>query len=259
MYIYIYDNFVNQKKYESILAKIETRVTDLGLNGKIVRLSIMSSLSDTIKSELKKGAKTIVVVGDDSTLNKAISVLAGFISNNNAFKKIPLGFIPVNKKNNIIAEHLGLNYNELACDMLSARRIKTLDLGLVNNNYFLTQVNINTKNTIIEIDDTYSIEISEQGKINIINLPTIPGLPKNFNISAQDNALDLFIKTKISKNIFFNKKNSSEQSVFSFKKLNILNKYSPLILDNTVEIKCPATIKIANEKINLIVGKKRLF
>ena len=258
MYIYIYDNFVNQKKYESTLAKIETRITDLGLNGKITRLSIMSSLSDTIKSELKKGAKTIVAVGNDNTLNSAISALASFMPDNN-FKKIPLGFIPVSKKNNTIAEHLGLNYNELACDMISARRIKTMDLGLVNNNYFLTQANITTKNTIIEIDDTYSIEISKPGEINIINLPIIPSLPASFNINAQDDILDLFIKTKTNKNIFLNKKNSSEQSVFSFKKLNILNKYSSLILDNTVKIKCPATIKIANEKINLIVGKKQLF
>ncbi|MCK5511086.1 hypothetical protein KAI65_06140 [Candidatus Parcubacteria bacterium] len=259
MYIYIYDNFVNQKKYESILARIETRITDLGLNGKITRLSIMSSLADTMKNELKKGAKTIVIVGDDSTLNKAISVLAGFIADNSCFKKIPLGFIPINKKNNTIAEYLGLGHNESACDMLSTRRIKTLDLGLVSDNYFLTQANINTKNTIIEIDSTYSIEISEPGEINIINLPIIKSLPKNFDINAQDGALDLFIKTKASKNIFFNKKNSSEQSVFSFKKLNILNKYSPLILDNTLKVKCPATIKLADEKINLIVGKKRLF
>ena len=259
MYIYIYDNFVNQKKYESLLAKIETRITDLGLNGKITRLSIMSSLADTIKNELKKGAKTIVVIGDDNTLNKAISVLADFAAINNYYKQIPLGFIPINKKNNTIAEYLGIDYNESACDMLSSRRIKTMDLGKVNNNYFLTQASINAKNTIIEIDSTYSIEISKPGEISIINLPTNQILNKNFNISAQDNNLDLFIKTKTNKNIFLNKKNSSEQSVFSFKKLNILNKYSSLLLDNSTQVKCPATIKIANEKINLIVGKKRLF
>ena len=256
MYIYIYDNFVNQKKYESALAKIETRITDLGLNGKIMRLNIMSSLSDTIKNELKKGAKTIVVVGDDNTLNNAISTLAG-LAPDNAFKKIPLGFIPVNKKNNTIAEHLGLSYNEFACDMISARRIKTMDLGMVNNNYFLTQASITAKDTIIEIDDTYSIEISKPGEINIINLPIIANLPINFNISAQDNILDLFIKTN--KNIFSNKKNSFEQSVFPFRELNILNKHSSLILDNTIKIKCPATIKIADKKIDLIVGKKKLF
>ena len=38
MHVYIYDSFLNHKKFEKIIARIETRVTDLGLNGKINRL-----------------------------------------------------------------------------------------------------------------------------------------------------------------------------------------------------------------------------
>ncbi len=34
MHVYVYDSFLNQKKYDRILARLETRITDLGLNGK---------------------------------------------------------------------------------------------------------------------------------------------------------------------------------------------------------------------------------
>jgi hypothetical protein len=50
MHIYIYDSFVNQKKYDSTTAKIETRITDLGLNGKIVRLGIIISVEEVINN-----------------------------------------------------------------------------------------------------------------------------------------------------------------------------------------------------------------
>jgi len=57
MHVYVYDSFLNQKKYDRILARLETRITDLGLNGKISILLIMklnmaqklSSLLVTIK------------------------------------------------------------------------------------------------------------------------------------------------------------------------------------------------------------------
>lgn len=259
MYIYIYDNFVNQKKYDSVLAKIETRITDLGLNGKIVRLGIMSSFSDTIRNEVKKGAKTLVVVGNDKTLNNAVNILAKISAENNLNISLPLGFIPIGKKDNLIAPFLGLDFEENACDMLSARRIERLDLGLANNNHFLTSAVISTAGTIIEIDKTYSIEISESGEINIINLPTAEDISEKLNINAKDNSLDLYIKTKPSGKIFSAFKNNCEQSLFSFQKIKISNSKTPMNIDYSTEISCPVQIELAKEKIDLIVGKNRSF
>ena len=77
MYSYIYDSFVSQKKYQKLLARVEIRLTDLGISGKIKRLSPLKNLKETIKDEIRGGAKTIVVVGDDSTLGEVINLVAG--------------------------------------------------------------------------------------------------------------------------------------------------------------------------------------
>lgn len=256
MYIYIYDIFVSEKKYESTIAKIETRITDLGLNGKIIRLSVMSSLFETIKNELKKGAKTITVVGNDSILNQAITAIAKLSPANGIYKNVPLGFIPVGKKNNSLAGFLGLAMEEDACDSLSARRIKYINLGLANNNHFLTHATIPTTGTILEIDKTYTIEISEPGEIGIVNLLKDEETSDRKN---QNGVLELYIKTKTAKKYLPLIKEFGEQSVFSFKNLTILNKKFPVTLDNSQEIQSPVNISLAQEKLNIIVGKNHQF
>lgn len=258
MHIYIYDSFVNQKKYDSVIAKIETRITDLGLNGKIVRLGIMNSIYEVVENEIKKGAKTIVAVGNNNILNQAINAIARINKEITLNNKVPLGFIPVGKKDNEIAEFLGYEFEEAACNIISARRIQQLDLGQANEHYFLTEAKISTQGSILEIDQSYSIEIKEVGEIRVINLPSA-ALPEKINSSAKDNVLDLFIDTKKEQKKTLFSKQVSEQSVFPFKTLTILNKTRSVTIDRVIKIQTPVALKISKEKINLITGKGRAF
>lgn len=248
-----------QKKYETTVARIETRITDLGLNGKIIRRGTMNSVFSTIDNEVRKGAKTIIAVGDNNILNQSINAMARVLSQNVNAKNVPLGFIPIGKKNNSISWHLGLGLNEEACDIISARRIKTLDLGMANDFYFLTNASISTEGTTIEIDKNYSIEISEPGNVEVVNLPINSSLPEEINSSANDGVLELCINTTGSRKFLSLAGNNNSPSIFSFKKLLITNKLHPLTLDDSQQVKSPIEIKIASEKINLIVGKNRSF
>lgn len=256
MHIYIYDNLITSKTYEKTLAKIETRITDLGLNGKIIRLGISQSVFDSIENELKKGAKTIIVVGGNSLLNKAIDAMAK-LGAGNMNKRVPLGFIPVGNEVNEIASFLGLGYAEEACDVIAARRTMNFDLAKANNYHFLTHAIIPSENTIIEIDKDYSIEILEKGKIYIINLPVLKDLPEGVNFSAADNSLELFIVAGNNKRLFPLGGKSLNHSIFSFEKLNIHNKTHKLLVDSANEVQPPVEITIAKEKLCFIVGKER--
>ncbi len=259
MHIYIYDHFLNQKKYDKILAKIETKITDLGLNGRIIRLGPTNSVYDAVENEVKRGAKTIVAVGNDYILSQVLNSMAVLESQHILNRDLPLGFIPIGSKNNEMAEYIGINYEENACNVLSARRIEKLDLGLANNNFFLSNATINSKNTVIKIDEEYSIETSTDGKIMIINLPIKTNLPENFKSSANDGVLELFISTKQNNKISFSKSSKTNQSVFKFKKLVLMNSNEPVIIDDSIKIPTPVEISIAKEKINIIVGKDRKF
>lgn len=260
MHVYIYDSFVTSKKYDSVAAKIETRITDLGLSGRIIRLGMVSSVASAIRDEAKKGAKTIVAVGGNKLLHETINTVAALQSTETPNPDVPVGFIPVGKKDNSIAERLGLDYNEAACDILSARRIEKLDLARANNSFFLTQAAITAEGTTVEIDENYSIEINTVGDIGIINLPTNMDLPAEINTNPKDGILELFIKTKTGgKFLPLSPSADHNQSVFSFEKLTILNKQHKVILDESAQINSPVTISIAKERINLIVGRKRKF
>lgn len=248
MHVYIYDSFVNQKKYDRVLTKIEIRLTDLGLSGKISRLGIMKSVVETVAREVRAGAKTVTAVGNDQTVNQVLNALAK--------TDVPLGIIPVGEENNSLARSLGIKPDLSACDTLAARRIERLDLGLANNVFFLTKAVIATAGTIIQIDD-FSIEASQAGEINIINLATTEKkLPTGAKINPQDGLLELFIKTEANKKFF---KKIFGQSVFSFKELVIANKNEPLLIDGSIKINTPAAISVAKQKINIIVGRRRNF
>lgn len=246
MHVYIYDYFVTQAKYSRLTAKLETRITDLGLNGKICRVGLMQSIGSVIENEIDRGVKTIIIVGNDSSIHKALNYVAD--------KKIPLGIIPVGD-NNYLANALGIKNTDSACDILASRRIESIDLGLANNNHFLNKASINTSGTTIENEAGYSIEIGGQGSINIVNLPISSDDISKINSFPNDDKLELVINIK-EKGIF---SKNNEQTILPFNRINLLNKQSPVTLDSCATINCPVQILLSNKKINVIVGKERNF
>jgi len=250
MHVYIYDYYVTQKKYARTMADVETRLTDLGLNGKIIRIGVNQNIFSLVESELNRGIKTIIAVGNDFTIHKIINIMAG--------SKVPLGIIPIGKDNNKIAQSLGIEMNVLACNTISSRRIEILNLGQVNKNYFLTKSSIDSSGSTIEIDKDYSIEIKDRGEIEIINLAFKDDkIPENINVSPCDEKLELVIKTIGGKKFLSSKEYN--HSIMPFKKLIIYNDNLKVLADNAGEIECPAEITISKKKINIIVGKDRNF
>jgi hypothetical protein len=251
MHIYLYDQAVSSNSFTKIIARIETRLTDLGLNGKIIRLGITHSIDDTIDTEVKKGASTIVVVGDAKLFSRALNTLAKLNSTDQGFKKTPLGFIPTEK--NIFTKYLGLDLNEAACNILAARRIEKFYLGEADKNVFLTQARINTDQTRLEIDESYTVEIVEKGDVVIKNLP----YANDDKINPDQTKLAIAIRTFKSKTILPFGKNIANQSLINFNKLIISNKKHNLILDESLTIPTPVMISSNRKKIYLIIGKGR--
>lgn len=246
MYYYLYDSKLNDKKYNNVIARIETRLTDLGINGKINRLSFLKNINQIIAEEIKRGVKTIIIVGDDRTIGQVINLIADF--------NVTIGIIPIGPDNNI-AKLLGLPSEEAACDTVSSRIIKKLDLGKINNYYFLTSLEIGGKNITLECDRNYIINLSEGN--NIINLSN---LNNSYNIISDptDSKLDIFIE-HIQRKIF--RKNKSTLSHFKNSIIRITgDKTIPIFLsDERKIVKTPADITIVPKKLKMIVGKKRYF
>lgn len=246
MNIYIYDDFLNKSKFNRVLNRVEIRLTDLGLNGKIIRLGSIKNVRDVIQNEIKNGAKTIVAVGNNQTVNKIIGAiidneLYGFFQKNILFSIIPVG------DDNSIANSLGIKKEEEACNTLLARRVKKIDIGLVNNYYFLNKAVIEGQDAVLEIDD-YILEPQERGLISIYNLKSSQDDDKNLRINPIDGKLDIYIKNR-----------NKDLTFLSINKLKISSKKNNLLLDDVIEIKTPAEISVIPGKLNVIVGKDRSF
>src|SRR3989339_839914 len=99
MYLYIYDSFLNDKKYTDSLIKIEKRITDLGIKGKIARLSVLKNMKELITDGVKEGVHTVVAIGNAQTFAKVINIVADL--------DLTLGLIPIDN-NNPIAKILGI-------------------------------------------------------------------------------------------------------------------------------------------------------
>jgi len=103
MYVYLYDNFLKNKRYDSLIKAIETRLTDYGIAGKIIRLQRYTNCEMLIEDEIRKGAKNIVIVGNDVTFGHVLSRAASC--------RVTYGFLPVGSENSI-ADVLGMTVEE---------------------------------------------------------------------------------------------------------------------------------------------------
>lgn len=251
MYYYIYDNYLAEKKYQSIISKIESRLTDLGINGKINKMSILKNIDKTINEEIQKGVKTVVVVGNDKTLNQVINIINK--------PNIIIGFIPLGPNNNI-AKLMGIPEGEEACDILSSRIIKNINLGLINQKYyFITYLEMPGDNLYINCDDNYFINIDDK-KNNIVTISNIYYGEYENKIAFKNNSSFFNLIIKNTKNGLFKAK-KEYFSYFKAKKmlLNSERSIPILMIDEKKIIKTPIQIEIIKDRLKLIVGKKRII
>lgn len=246
MNAYIYDDYLNKSRYRRALNRIEIRLTDLGLNGKIIRLGSIKNVRDVIQAEIKNGVKNVIAVGNNETVNKVISAMItnktyAFFQKDVLFSIIPVG------DNNSIASALGIKKEEDACNILLARRIKQVDIGVAGNSIFLNSVEITSSSAQITIDEEYTLELTKKTTVKIVNLNDDQNIFCKDRVSPCDNKLNLIISGR-----------SNENTFITSNAIKISGD-GELILDNSVAVPMPADVGIISQKINVIVGKERGF
>jgi len=246
MYLYIYDSCLKNKKYKNLLNKIENAVVDLDIKGKIFQLNLLKNIGEFVRDEMKRGAHTVVVVGTDKTFSHA---LESVISHN-----IAIGYIPVDNKSKF-ANFFGIPCGELACNIVSGRIIKKIDIGQINQKFFLHSVVLNnTGNAVLKIDN-FKIKTEQGDKITIKNIDL-----ENDNEICKSDPTDEILEMLIEKpgNIFTK---DSTHSLFKTQKISIVSEAESVSMtfDEYQSINTPVKISVAKEKLNVIVGSNRRF
>lgn len=247
MYLYIYDSFLNHKKYTDLLTKIEKRITDLGIKGKIAKLSVLKNMKELILDGVREGVQTVVVIGNSQSFTKVINIVANL--------DVTLALIPVDNDSNI-AKVLGIAPGVLACDVLASRIIKKIDLGKINSHYFISNAQIINGDILIEYDQFKIQPTTTQNRIAFYNLAD-PG--SNVASKPDDGLLEAVITPM--KSTLFGKKPTPE-TILPFKKIKITSNTEEqvtIITDEEIIMKTPAEISVAPAKLKIIVGSDRQF
>ncbi|HLC69563.1 MAG TPA: diacylglycerol kinase family protein [Patescibacteria group bacterium] len=254
MYVYLYDNFLRHKKFAQVVKNIEVRLTDYGIGGKILRLNNFIDSKPIIEDEIKKGAKTVVIVGNDHTF--------GHVLSRGATCDCTFGFLPVGPENTI-ADVLGIPVGEEACDVLSRRRKESLDVGWMNNRYFVSQLHVLPAKVQVVYDERFKVYANEKMEVVVCNLqPYYWKLDKKDKdhqvVHPQDGKLEAFLRPLRKKSWWGYQ--YEDPSIFPFEEMQIIGKEPfTVVADGKTSKEIKVTIKLAHNKIDMVVGRNRKF
>lgn len=265
MYFYLYDSFLQDKKYDKLLGDIEARLIDLSIQGRTSKLNILNDMKEMITDMVRQGAGTVVVLGDDKTVSKAINSIVGL--------EVILGIIPIGCKNTL-AGHLGIPEGLAACEVLSQRIKERIDVAHVNGNYFTFYLKaLSADIKIVSPDKEFRLTpLSSKMQIYVCNFKPSEFKYKDQSKAGffvpQDGRLEVVLKrahdTSLLNKIFAKQVDIiGDYTILPFQKIR-LESANPeqevkLMLDHDKIIKTPVEIEVLPRKVTVIVGKERLF
>lgn len=254
MYVYLYDNFLYQKKFIPLVKAMEVRLTDYGIAGKILHLSSYLDTKPVIDVEIRRGAITVVMVGNDKTF--------GHVLSRGATCDCVFGFLPVGP-DNTIAEILGIPTGLESVDVLAKRRKERLDIGWMNSRFFVSRLHIKPARLVVSYDERFRVTANDKMEMVVCNLQPFYWKKHKKDheeqvVHPQDGKLEAFLRP-LTKRGWWGYK-YEEPSIFPFEEMEITAK-EPFAVeaDGKTSKEIKIKIKLARNKIEMIVGRDRKF
>lgn len=287
MYFYIFDPGKDKevKYFERIQGRLLNLIAESHIEGETYRVTAIRTVELLVDQAIGMEAKTIIVVGSDSTLNRAINSLVRKQAD------ITVGFISLDPDSRL-GQIFGITSDiELSVKTLAGRLVANLDLGEINEHYFLSKVELGenqfshvelgfmglssvrtfmrlaTFEVQLELDGSFRVS-SEALGAQIINCRNNSGCKVKLG-DPTDKLLDVLLLNKLSSSQIIRYRrelatgcldNVPGATIMHAKKIEVLGpRKLPLSIEGQVYTKAPAVIRVAKQKIKMIVGKSRQF
>ena len=290
MYYYIINPASGGGKINKIQDKLKERLKELGIAGEFAKSTGPSDVARLTHMAIERGYKTIVAVGGDGTINEIINAIG---SSSVALGMIPMGF------SNELSTMLGITDWQTACNILAARKVEQVDLGLINDKLFVTAASIGFDNILYDLkrkqqdgvlsrfayraklsaaartfkpihlnfnfDGKYSVE-TDCFNFSLSNGAFLSYLPQKSK--PQDNMLDAVLISHLSHSdaVKYGQgtldlaRKLGQVSVFHTKKITITSKEPVTVsADGKTVAETPVTIEVSDRKLKVIVSRKRRF
>lgn len=281
MYYYIIDpGKLPIHTFEQLQVQLQGLLHEFNISGEFGRVTTLKTISDLVDTASSRGAKTIIICGNDDTLNQALAATK--------HREFVLGYIPLDPTNSYLAKILGLDSIFTAIKTIAGRRIVSMDIAKVGNLHYISflEFGIASKNFAkeglwttmkvfskpnltwkLKIDNSYTIEVSGLGGMLVNSRGTTSKHEKIAN--PTDKLLDLLIleslpkisvlkhRDKISKGRL---EELPKSTVIKCRQVEFLDpKGQPIYMLGRQIGKFPIVSEMLVKPLKIIVGKNRTF
>jgi diacylglycerol kinase family enzyme len=270
MYYYIVDpQKISQREFERVQNLLYSSLSEYRVSGEIVRVTGLRTVNQLVENAFSHGSKTIVAVGSDDTLNEVINAIKD--------REMTVGYIPIQETE--VGNLLGIRSIEHGAKTIGQRRIAELDLGMVNNNLFVSKLSFGLGTTETGFLKMFNFKLIR----SLLDLPTFEikfSANQKFQASATavggiisnsliHGVIDVMLLPKLSKGQTLQYRNEILNgtydriplaSIIHVKKLEISSPHGlPMKAGSRVIAKTPVSIEIRPKALKIIVGKDRQF
>lgn len=242
-YLYVYDQRLGERRYAKLSQKIEARALDLDIRGRIIRLSPLKNLRETLEDGVERGVKTAVAVGDDTTFYQLLNASHRL--------NVVLGFVPIDSGSQL-ARALGIPPFEAAVDVVAARMVKRLDVGRANSHTFIDAAEIeNPDQAMIQLGG-YTLSVDPTCDVAVCNLGFSTKATRGSVFNPTDGQLEIVVQPRA---------RGAAATKLPMKQVLIKDSGQSVTvkLDSYGVVKTPVLIEVETKSAKLIVGADRLF
>lgn len=160
-FAYVYDETAALPRFATELGRIETEASRCGIDGRIARLGVFRQPKKVIEEAVTYGAKTIVFVGTDQAVYLHLAALIEL--------DVTIAFLPL-EANSGLGWALGIPTGSKGVEVIASRLTEMIDVGVLNDKPFLTEISLPQTPAAIEVDKKYRVRPAEHGSIAIRNI-----------------------------------------------------------------------------------------
>lgn len=248
-FTYVYDECTYEARHERTMAELEAALSLRGMEGRVARLSLFRSAREFAEDIERFGSKNVIFVGTDLTLSSALEYLMDV--------PVTVGFVPLEEPT-MIGQTLGIPVGVAAVDVLAARYVECLDVGLADDKPFFCEIVVPRGDARMEIEGKYRISPAIKGAMSIRNLCGCSN-DAAMMANAKDGLLEVVIQAEVQEGSWLLRKKSLSETrlTCSWGRL-VSEKPTTVVIDGRASTDLPIVIGIKPAALHMITGRGRL-
>ncbi len=251
-FAYLYDGVLAQPQWSKVIARIEGEVSRLGIMGPVFRDGFDDL--DTKLAELHaQGIRNLIFVGGDVWFLRWIPWMS-------KQDKLSIGYLPI--EGSSLGKAIGIPVGAAGVEVIAARVIRSIDLGLANDRPFLTEAVALKTSAKLELEGSYAVCARCPSPLSIQNLAVLPKTGQVISV-PHDGHLEAVIQTGVERPSWLGlwKKTEIEETRIAFKRAKVRDEKepTPFVVDGQLLKSKEIQFDVMPNALSMIVGPERMF